>query len=109
MRVWEGPCQLCCTCLWLLPQRRKWAACGHRAKVLTGQWGSYQLFSPLSLSTLVEVELLGSEDWKAESVLLLGQSVHFPRPRLGGEACLSAVFPEVHFLWAAQEVVSEWD
>lgn len=26
-----------------------------------------------------------------------------------GEACPSEVFPETHFPWAAQEVVSEWD
>lgn len=26
-----------------------------------------------------------------------------------GEACPSEVFPEAHFPWAAQEVVSEWD
>lgn len=38
INVGEGPCQLCWHCLWLLPQRRKWAACGHGAKVPTGGW-----------------------------------------------------------------------
>lgn len=91
--------------LWLLPQR-KWAACGHGAKVLAGGWGSCQLLCSPQLPCLVEVELLGSRDWETGRVLL---SVHFPRPGPRGEACSFEAFPEAHFLWAAQEVVSEWD
>lgn len=49
----------------------------------------------------------GMENWKAESVFL--GSLYFPRPGPRGEAHLSEVFPEARFLWAAQEVVSEWD
>lgn len=36
MSAGEEPCQL--GRLWLLPQRRKWAVCGHGPKVLTGGW-----------------------------------------------------------------------
>lgn len=69
--------------------------------------GSCQLLCPLQCPCLVQVELLGSGVWEAARVLLLGWSVHFPRP--GPKERPSEVFPEAHFLWAAQEVVLEWD
>lgn len=98
----EGPCQLCRHRLWLLPQRRKWAACGHWATVLTG-WGAGgvpPLFG-VRCACLVEVE-----GGNAERVLLLGGLCTFQGLGARGEARLSEVFPEAHFLWAAQDVVS---
>ena len=105
MSAGEAPCQLCC--LWPLPQRRKWAVCGRGPKVLTGGGRSCQLVCPLQCPRLVHVELLGPGDWEAGRRLLPGQSVHFPRP--GPKQKPSEVFPEAHFLLAAQEVVLKWD
>ena len=67
----------------------------------------YQLVCALQCPRLVQAELLGPGDWEAGRGLLLGQSVHFPRP--GPKEKPSEVFPEAHFLWAAQEVVLKWD
>lgn len=100
--VGEGPCQLYQHRLWLLPQRRKWAACGHWATVLTGWGGGVPLFFRVpQRACLVEVE-----GRNAERVLLVGGLCTFQGLGPRGEARLSERFPEAHFLWAAQDVVS---
>lgn len=102
-----GQLQLCWHRLWLLPQRRKWAACGHGAKVLEGGWGSNQFLCPRSVSAHSGVaglwRLGGKQGTSPRAVCTLSKAW------AQGEICPSEVFPEAHFPWAAQEVVSEWD
>lgn len=73
--VGEGPCQLCWHRLWLLPQRRKWAACGHWATVLTG-WGGG---CPTVLQGPTARMPGGSGGRECRKGPSLGRSVHFPR------------------------------
>lgn len=61
---------------------------------------------PLFFSVSKWAFLVGVEAGNAERVLLLGGLCTFQGLGPRGEARLSEVFPEAHFLWAAQDVVS---
>lgn len=75
---------------------------GHGAKVIIGQWGTYSCFV-LTLC-LERVELLNSAACPVAH-FLLGSTFRVLGP--GKRPSWSKMFLETHFLWAAQEVVSE--
>lgn len=101
----EEPSQLCWYSLWWLPQRRKWAAFGHgpRCCQVDGHPVSH---SPCPC--LVAMGKLGSGLGRPAGASP-GAAEHFPGPVPKGKGHPAQAFPEPHFLWAAQEVVAEWD
>lgn len=76
--------------------------CGHGPKV-TGGWAFYQLVCPPGIHAWYTGA--GPGDWQAGWGLLQGSLCTFKAEPKGS----SEVFPEAHFLWAAQEVVLKWD
>lgn len=83
--------------LWVLPQRRKWAACGHWARVPAGGQGPVSNTDPCSVhagrSGVARLWDWDRQGTSTEAVCAL------PEPGPKAEAHPSEVFPEAHFLW----------
>lgn len=98
----EGSCQLLQTVATAIEEEVS-GLFGHRTQVTIDQCGT---FSPPSSDTMPGENGI-AELWSQLGIFLLGSTLH----DLGLEKrpSWSKKFPDTHFLWAAQEVVSEWD